>query len=354
MRTEVMLKPLKDIIENYQIPVLQRLVDNEHINNMIKDQKIEFNNYKSFSMLQSFTIANIVEEDKGYILDGQHRVAVYSQLKKDGYDIDNILVPVVKYNLTNYEEVKDYFKRINIHSPIEPILNLETIEKNLLQFLINRFSNKYFKHDDYENSCQCPHISLYYLKNHIKAKNINNILSLHNKTEKDLQNCILDVNDFLESISLKQLDEKFANKFEKCKNKKEKEGCKYICYLGVFRNCEWLDLAIYSLINSLDSNDFGNIIKTIISPKKKDKIMKNTRNEVWKKYNTTNSMSGKCYVCEEILDYNNMECSHVVARALGGDVSLDNLRPCCKSCNREMGIMNLYEYKKLKSNIKIK
>ena len=144
MRTELMLKPLKEIIENYQIPVLQRLVDNEHINSMVEDQKNEYNKYNAFSMLQSFTIAYIIEEQKGYILDGQHRVAVYSQLKKQGYDIDNILVPVVKYNLNNIDEVNDYFKRINIHSPIEPILNLETSEKNLLQFLTDRFTRKYF------------------------------------------------------------------------------------------------------------------------------------------------------------------------------------------------------------------
>ena len=81
-----MLKPLKEIIENYQIPVLQRLVDNEHINSMVEDQKNEYNKYNAFSMLQSFTIAYIIEEQKGYILDGQHRVAVYSQLKKQGYD----------------------------------------------------------------------------------------------------------------------------------------------------------------------------------------------------------------------------------------------------------------------------
>jgi hypothetical protein len=148
------------------------------------------------------------------------------------------------------------------------------------------------------------------------------------------------------------LDKIYTNRFEKCKNKKEKEGCKYVCYLGVFRKCEWLDLAMYSLINSLNSNDYGNIIKNIISPEKREKITKNTKKEVWKKYNIANTMTGKCYVCENILDYDNMECSHVIAHALGGDISLDNLQPCCKSCNRDMGIMNLYEYKNLILSIK--
>ena len=68
MRTELQQKPIKDIIDKYQIPELQRLVDNEHINNMVEDQKNEYNKYKTFSMLQSFTIAYIVNEKKGYVL----------------------------------------------------------------------------------------------------------------------------------------------------------------------------------------------------------------------------------------------------------------------------------------------
>ena len=51
----------------------------------------------------------------------------YSQLKNEGYDVDNIRVPVVKYNLYNIDEVKQYYNRINIHYHIEPILNLENV-----------------------------------------------------------------------------------------------------------------------------------------------------------------------------------------------------------------------------------
>jgi 5-methylcytosine-specific restriction endonuclease McrA len=40
-----------------------------------------------------------------------------------------------------------------------------------------------------------------------------------------------------------------------------------------------------------------------------------------------------------------MECGHIIAHALGGNALLDNLMPVCKSCNRDMGTMNLEEYK---------
>ena len=51
MRTELLQKPIKDIIDKYQIPELQRLVDNEHINNMVEDQKNEYNKYKTAKKL---------------------------------------------------------------------------------------------------------------------------------------------------------------------------------------------------------------------------------------------------------------------------------------------------------------
>jgi hypothetical protein len=47
-----------------------------------------------------------------------------------------------------------------------------------------------------------------------------------------------------------------------------------------------------------------------------------------------------------------MECYNKVVHVLGGDSTINNLLPCCKTCNRDMGIMNLYEYKKLLLNYK--
>ena len=122
--------------------------------------------------------------------------------KKEGYDVDNILVPIVKYNVDSIEEVNEYFKKINKHSPIKPILNLVAIEKMILQSLVDRYTTHYFKGDYIDNiACivdknyQCPHISLNDLGKHIKARDIIGKLTNNNKTENDLFNCILKVND---------------------------------------------------------------------------------------------------------------------------------------------------------------
>lgn len=71
-------------------------------------------------------------------------------------------------------------------------------------------------------------------------------------------------------------------------------------------------------------------------------ISKALRKRVWAK-----CVDGLCCCCEdEEIDEECFEAGHIVARALGGQVSIDNLIPICFDCNRAMGTRNFYEYKK--------
>ena len=56
-------------------------------------------------------------------------------------------------------------------------------------------------------------------------------------------------------------------------------------------------------------------------------------------------VNGNCYVCGDPLDSFSFEAGHVVAHALGGDNSAENIRPVCSSCNKNMGTQNMEEYK---------
>ena len=71
------------------------------------------------------------------------------------------------------------------------------------------------------------------------------------------------------------------------------------------------------------------------------------RKQVWEFYslnpkNTTNP----CFVCQDKINVWDFECGHVQSHAEGGPISLENLRPICGSCNKSMGVTNLFEYKK--------
>lgn len=77
---------------------------------------------------------------------------------------------------------------------------------------------------------------------------------------------------------------------------------------------------------------------------KKVAIPQKLRTDVWRKYHN-DSFIGTCYACGCALDYcRTWHCSHVLAESKGGELTLENLRPCCVKCNLSMGNMNLYSY----------
>jgi 5-methylcytosine-specific restriction endonuclease McrA len=75
-------------------------------------------------------------------------------------------------------------------------------------------------------------------------------------------------------------------------------------------------------------------------------VPKKTRKTLFDYYKDENG----CVTCEagclKSLSFeDDWEASHVVSVHDGGGNELDNLRVCCQQCNRDMGTMNLYEYK---------
>jgi hypothetical protein len=53
----------------------------------------------------------------------------------------------------------------------------------------------------------------------------------------------------------------------------------------------------------------------------------------------------KSKIYGNIISQHIFECGHVISEKNGGNVTLDNLRPICSSCNKSMGVMNLEEFK---------
>lgn len=78
---------------------------------------------------------------------------------------------------------------------------------------------------------------------------------------------------------------------------------------------------------------------------KRKAIGQNIRYKLWHQYFLT--VNGLCHCCQCKISFADFEAGHVVSDADGGEVSLDNLRPICRGCNRGMGTMNMFEYIKL-------
>lgn len=72
-------------------------------------------------------------------------------------------------------------------------------------------------------------------------------------------------------------------------------------------------------------------------------IPKAVRDRVWKIW-IGNEMKGKCYVCDKDIWFTDFHCAHITADALGGEVTVENLRPSCPTCNMSMGTHNLVDF----------
>jgi len=79
---------------------------------------------------------------------------------------------------------------------------------------------------------------------------------------------------------------------------------------------------------------------------KKKNIPKAVRMAVWNTYIGETVGKTHCMVCNiNAITQMNFHCAHVVAEALGGQTTVDNLRPTCAACNLSMGKQNLNEFK---------
>lgn len=347
-KTVLTTEPVSCVIKNYRVPRLQRMLDKDHVKSMIDDQIVEYNKHNCFSMLQSITIAFNTKEMVGYILDGQHRIKAFQELGTLGYPIHEVVIPVVRYNVQSQDEVWDYFTKINKHMPIHPFEKESAWEdagKVFCQMMQQNF-DAYMKNKEAGQRCNCPHLSYYDLKTNLSARNIPEKLDKFGKSIIDLWACVLDVNSFLKDCAKKQLNGQMAKRLKDCEEKGKKMKCS-VCYLGAWRHFEWLDIALYLLEKDIKMNDADIGLSDFTDSKVKPKIPIALRTQVWKKHTCNIVDEGHCYVCDKRLYFSDMECGHIIAHALGGDTSLENLMPVCKSCNLDMGIMNLEEYKKM-------
>jgi hypothetical protein len=116
---------------------------------------------------------------------------------------------------------------------------------------------------------------------------------------------------------------------------------------------------IWNLAEPCNSSvSFQEIVKNKLAvPKKKiEKVIKDagarktipkkTREVVWKnQFGST--LDGQCYCCKEKLSaLGKWHAGHIVAQAIGGADTSDNLRAVCSACNQSMGTENMEDFKK--------
>ena len=340
-KTSIVIENILNVIK-CQPANIQRLLNDEHVDYLVNDQIEEYKKNGMFSILQSITCGDL--NNRRYILDGQHRIAAFKHLHNLNYPL-NQNIPLIIYHINSLEELKYYYKRINKHHPINPLEISDTwfiYGKSFCIWLKTQFS-AYIKNT--EKTCNCPNINLREMMIYIKNRNVFsrlNDIMLNEDVSIVFQRSIVSINQYLinnfDVLRKLQFTNDFKRKIEKCYGKNEENPC----FLGIWRQFEWIEIAIYLIkhnvrINEIDLSLFNN---------ERIKIPKCIRNDVWKKRNG-NVIEGFCFVCNNSLIFDNMECGHIIPHVCKGQITIDNLEPICKTCNRDMGIMNLNEYKSI-------
>lgn len=341
-KSTVTLKAIRDIVD-LPIPNIQRNLNEKHVKSIVADQIHEYEKWRCFSILQAITTVN-VRNDKEYIIDGSHRLASFKELNKLGYtDIMSVQIPVVTYDILDQYEMTYYFNKVNTNMPIH-LLELQEDFADYGKILIEKMTETfgiYLKHDN-KNS-RCPHINMNEFKKNIAGRNIGEKLKAKCSNINEFWQKILDLNKYVkDNIKAEnQLCQMMRRRITDCEVKGEKFHSKKICYLGVYRKFEWLDICMEALLENKDFNEID------LSCEKNTRVPIPIviREQVWKKVNVTQSDMGICYTCSNDLYFREMECGHIKARALGGEDTVDNLMPVCKCCNKDMGIMCLESYK---------
>lgn len=303
---------------------IQRNLDESHVETQLNFQLEHFKKNNCY-FFPSIKLAKY--QNKYSILDGQHRIKVIEKLLKYNNSEFKIFVEIV--SLKSIEEYDYYFEIINKNKPVILINNVswKTVIKGFEEYLLKNYKH-YFETSSHNP--QIPNINMDDLKIQMDTRNIISRIGLN---LKDFIILFEELNSFYstysENIKIKDLQ----TKIKRCQKSKAE---KYL-FVGIFRKFEWLEF----MVLKKDSKEFN---FDHIPIGYREKITKSTKNLIWSNYNSS-SLKGKCYCCQTDVTYDNFECGHVVSVFEGGKNTEENLRPICSSCNNDMGLENLEEYK---------
>ena len=303
----------------------QRQLDEKRIQDIMEHQKklfIKKNRVETFNPIYLTYVDNKFE-----IIDGQHRYFSFKKL----FESKEIPIFNIEYKIIicqTIDESYSYFDLINLSKPL--ILPKNRTEAEEIRKLFDHIKNKYKKNIKTSDNPRCPNINLEHLR-----QNITNLGLIQKciETEQNVISCLEELNDFYKDIYYKN-----NSKWRKWGLSQTSEE-EHKFFLGFYKNYEWICHLIKYLDENIEFKDFehNSCIKT-------EKVTKKLRKDLWKKY-FNQSREGKCYVCEENIEEDNFQAGHIISRARGGNLSLSNLKPVCSSCNQNMKIENMEDYK---------
>jgi 5-methylcytosine-specific restriction endonuclease McrA len=315
---------LKEINHLIKHPLFQTTLNADKVEDM-KEKYSDDNKYSHhFLTCCMITIAHLIVGDKEdyYLVDGQHRVQMLTELK----ETKTVLVALI--NVRTKDEMDMLFKSINADSAKCHINDYPIFAEQMYVELKELMKNKY----NFLPKSSSERHKLYCISEFIDKLIKTNIITITGDHPKSIFDFIrLKESEFF--ITFDYLSKYHQNK-DSFKEKEivciENKSCMFMKRNNFF---EWL-----ANPNIEPYHEF----------RRRLAIPKTLQNKVWEiLFNATSN--GKCpiYNCPNILDKkvsNSWQCGHIISVMNGGETNLDNLRPICTPCNRNMGGMNWDDY----------
>lgn len=324
------IKASKLLNEQFIRPECQRFLNNEQVDKLTTFQITYYNKYNNFFFTNPISIARI--NKNSYIIDGQHRLECIKNLinskKYEDFDIKCVII-----DIKSEEEMDDIYMALNQNTPVplpSDIKIWKHFSKHIEKYLTENF-NSYISHSE---TPRFPNFNKTRLLNYIDNNDI------HIKLDYDYKAFIKEFNEL--NTFYKRNCSILSDQFKDVGKKIEKSRRKQDNYLVLFiyNNFEWVDRIVDKICTNKNYSEMKHITKIY-----RIKIKKKLRKEVWMKRNG-DTINGNCFCCNEKIDIHNFECGHITSVYYGGNTTLDNLEPVCRECNREMGVKNLFTYKK--------
>jgi len=329
-----------------KIPTCQRSQDEERIKEIIQYQENYFIKNNCYNFTGPLAICSLNNEYN--LIDGAHR---YGAIKKllEKYPTYNFSIYITFIIVKTVEELNENFITINKSLPvpefiIENIKNDKVIDSKIIEETLKDFKRRYLAFFKDTTGPHIPNMNKTEFQNQLQQKDIINLLHL-----KSSGHLIYIINEYNNKLANEPLN--FFNKYYtgSANLAKAHDKCKESnFYIGLLPNFLWIDFIIKDYNQELDQ--FKEEIPDKDKDKDKDKrptISKTLRTQVWHKYNTLETGSVKCPICQvHTISQLDFECGHIISHVKGGQTILENLRPICNQCNKSMNSTNMDDFER--------
>ena len=316
---------------------IQRLLNQEHYQNLINYQLQYYERFQEYSFPNPIVVC--ILDGKYAIVDGQHRYETIKYLSKTYSDRSmNIVLSCI--HIETEDEYIELFKAVNKNMPLPPMIQNNTdtwihIGKKIHTYFIQKYR---CYHKQSENP-RIPHINFDKMMEYIQTNKIIERCDIQNHQE--FIDAFEELNIFY-GLHWEQVIH--ANKYMKDTHKRI-EDCRKKqpdtpLFVGIYKKFEWLDRIILRIKDKMDYETMEHI-----ESNHRITIKKPLRKKVWTTYIGFFAFQGTCFVCKTPIEFDEFQCGHVKSVFHGGQTNIDNLRPICGTCNRDMGIRNLDDYK---------